>query len=162
MQKTEQTQVRCADKLAIKGGCAWIASPFLSLFRGSARFRLLSCFGSGFCPAFGLPAPAFVLLSASRSRLPGPGHGPAPLLSLFAVPLGCPSWLSLLTAPPGYWARTFFSISSTMRRNALSVSIRFDTALHEWSTVAWLRPPMAAPMVVSGALVCCLARYMAI
>ena len=164
MQKTEQTQVRCADKLAIKGGCAWIASPFLSLFRGSAgsgfcpalvpvsvqlsafRLRLLSCFGPGFSSAFGLPAPAFVqlsafrlrllpcfgpgfssafglpapafvllwsrfqfsfrpsgsgfrsafslpapasaLLSASRSRLPGPGHGPAPLLSLFAVPLG--------------------------------------------------------------------------
>ena len=62
----------------------------------------------------------------------------------------------------GYCASTFFSISSTCRRNALSVSIRFDTALHEWSTVAWLRPPMAAPMVVSGALVCCLARYMAI
>ena len=80
MQKTEQTQVRCADKLAIKGGCAWIASPFLSLFRGSAgsgfcpalvpvsvqlsafRLRLLSCFGPGFSSAFGLPAPAFVLL----------------------------------------------------------------------------------------------------
>lgn len=128
-------------------------------------FRLQFSFrpsGSGFRSAFSLPAPASALLSASRSRLPGPGHGPAPLLSLFAVPLGCPSWLSLLTAPPGYWARTFFSISSTMRRNALSVSMRFDTALHEWSTVAWLRPPMAAPMVVSGALVCCLARYMAI
>jgi len=45
--------------------------------------------GSGFRSAFGLPAPAFVLLSASRLRLlSGPGHGPAPLLSLFAVPLG--------------------------------------------------------------------------
>ena len=53
-------------------------------------------------------------------------------------------------------------VSSTWRRNALSVSIRFVTALHEWSTVAWLRPPMADPIVVSGALVCCLARYMAI
>ena len=53
----------------------------------------------------------------------------------------------------GRYANTCFSISSTCRRNALSVSSRFDTALHEWSTVAWLRPPMAAPIVASGALV---------
>jgi len=31
-----------------------------------------------------------------------------------------------------------------------------------WVAGAWWRPPMAAPIVASGALVCCLARYMAI
>ena len=77
MQKTEQTQVRCADKLAIKGGCAWIASPFFVSFPRfcpvPASALLWSRFqfsfrpsGSGFCPAL---VPVSVQLSAFRLRL---------------------------------------------------------------------------------------------
>lgn len=34
--------------------------------------------------------------------------------------------------------------------------------MHACNTVAWFLPPIAAPMVVKGAFVCCLQRYMAI
>ena len=61
-----------------------------------------------------------------------------------------------------YLPRISFSISSIWLLKTLSVSIMLVTALHECSTVAWLRPPMAAPMAASGDLVCCLARYIAI
>ena len=44
----------------------------------------------------------------------------------------------------------------------VSVSIRFEIALQAWSTVAWFFPPIEAPIIVSGAFVCCLLRYIAI
>ena len=40
--------------------------------------------------------------------------------------------------------------------------MRLETVLHACNTVAWFLPPIAAPMVVKGAFVCCLQRYMAI
>lgn len=61
-----------------------------------------------------------------------------------------------------YFAVTLRSISSTICRNDLSVSIRFVTALQAWSTVAWFLPPIAAPIAERGDLVCCLHRYIAI
>mgnify|MGYP000796975667 CR=1 FL=1 len=124
MQKTEQTQVRCADKLAIKGGCAWIASPFFVSFPRfcpvPASALLWSRFqfsfrpsGSGFCPAL---VPVSVQLSAFRLRLSfcfqpsGSGFCPAfglpvpstwfrPRPGTFAVPLCCSSRLPFLAVP---------------------------------------------------------------
>ena len=61
-----------------------------------------------------------------------------------------------------YPAAIIFSNSSIWLLNTLSVSIILLTVLHECNTVAWLRPPIAAPMAANGDLVCCLARYIAI
>ena len=48
---------------------------------------------------------------------------------------------------------------------SLKSLVRFDLVRYRLAGVqhvAWLRPPIAEPMAISGDLVCCLARYMAI